>query len=117
MTSPPLSSGDTPIPRTFLEYLRSFGPGLVVVLTWLGAGDIVEMGTAGADFGYSLMWVLVLAVGMRWVMVSVIARYQLCNPRGEHLLDGLCRIHRAYAPLLLIAAVLMGHLYLSLIHI
>ena len=111
MTSPPLSSGDTPIPRTFLEYLRSFGPGLVVVLTWLGAGDIVEMGTAGADFGYSLMWVLVLAVGMRWVMVSVIARYQLCNPRGEHLLDGLCRIHRAYAPLLLIAAVLMGHLY------
>jgi len=111
VTSPPLSSGDTPIPRTFLEYLRSFGPGLVVVLTWLGAGDIVEMGTAGADFGYSLMWVLVLAVGMRWVMVSVIARYQLCNPRGEHLLDGLCRIHRAYAPLLLIAAVLMGHLY------
>ena len=111
MTAAPPPLGDTPIPRTFFEYLRSFGPGLVVVLTWLGAGDIVEMGTAGADFGYSLMWVLVLAVGMRWVMVSVIARYQLCNPRGEHLLDGLCRIHRAYAPLLLIAAVLMGHLY------
>ena len=100
-----------PLPRTFFEYLRSFGPGLVVVLTWLGAGDIVEMATAGADFGYSLMWVLVLAVGMRWVMVSVIARYQLCNPRGEHLLDGLFRLHRAYAPLLLLAAVLLGHLY------
>ena len=37
---------DAPIPRTFLEYLRSFGPGLIVVLTWLGAGDIVEMGVA-----------------------------------------------------------------------
>ncbi len=98
-------------PSTFLEYLRSFGPGLVVVLTWLGAGDIVEMATAGADFGYSLMWVLVLAVSMRWVMVSVIARYQLCNPRGEHLLDGLCRLHRAYAPLILLSTVLMGHLY------
>ena len=81
------------------------------MLTWLGAGDIVEMGTAGADFGYSLMWVLVLAISMRWVMVSVIARYQLCNPRGEHLVDGLCRLHRGYAPLLLVAAVLMGHLY------
>ena len=108
-------SGITPLadnqPSSFLGYLRSFGPGLVVVLTWLGAGDIVEMSTAGADFGYSLMWVLVLAVSMRWVMVSVIARYQLCNPRGEHLLDGLCRLHRAYAPLLLIAAVVMGHLY------
>jgi len=101
----------TPIPQTFFEYLRSFGPGLVVVLTWLGAGDIVEMATAGADFGYSLMWVLVLAVGMRWVMVSVIARYHLCNPRGEHLLDGLFRLHPAYAPLLLLATVLLGHLY------
>jgi Mn2+/Fe2+ NRAMP family transporter len=99
------------LPSTFGGYLRSFGPGLVVVLTWLGAGDIVEMATAGADYGYSLMWVLVLAVLMRWVMVSVIARYQLCNPRGEHLLDGLCRLHRAYAPLMLVAAVLMGHLY------
>jgi hypothetical protein len=28
-----------PVPRTFFEYLRSFGPGLVIVLTWLGAGD------------------------------------------------------------------------------
>ena len=99
------------IPSSFFGYLRSFGPGLVVVLTWLGAGDIVEMGTAGADFGYSLMWVLVLAISMRWVMVSVIARYQLCNPRGEHLVDGLCRLHGGYAPLLLLAAVLMGHLY------
>ena len=109
MTSPAQSTA--PLPRSFSEYLRSFGPGLVVVLTWLGAGDIVEMGTAGANFGYSLMWVLVAAILMRWVMVSVIARYQLCNPRGEHVLDGLCRINRLYAPLLLFAAILMGHLY------
>ncbi|MGC3970251.1 MAG: hypothetical protein QM775_23850 [Pirellulales bacterium] len=27
-----------PVPRTLLEYVRSFGPGIVVVLTWLGAG-------------------------------------------------------------------------------
>ena len=98
-------------PTSFGGYLRSFGPGLVVVLTWLGAGDIVEMATAGADHGYSLMWVLFVAVAMRWVMVSVIARYQLCNPRGEHLLDGLCRLNRAYAPLLLLAAIVFGHLY------
>jgi hypothetical protein len=31
-----------PIPRSFGQYLRSFGPGLVAVLTWLGAGDVVE---------------------------------------------------------------------------
>lgn len=100
-----------PVPRSFAEYLKSFGPGIVIVLTWLGAGDVVDMGVAGANYGYSLMWVLVLALVFRWVFVSLIARYQLCNPRGENLLDGLFRLHPAYAPALCVAALVMGHVY------
>ena len=76
-------------PRSFFEYLRSFGPGIVVVLTWLGAGDIVDMGVAGGNYGYSLMWILVLAIAMRFLFVSLIAKYQLCNHHGEGVLDGL----------------------------
>ena len=91
-------SEQAPIPRTFLQYLRSTGPGLVVVLTWLGAGDIVDMGVAGGNYGYALMWVLVLAVVMRFLFVSLIAKYQLCNQRGERVLDGLTRLHPWYAP-------------------
>ena len=102
-----------PVPRTFGEYLRSFGPGIVIVLTWLGAGDVVDMAVAGSSYGYSLMWLLVVAVFMRFVFVSLIARYQLCNPHGEGVLDGLTRIHPLYAPILLVAAVVMGHIYLS----
>ena len=106
-------SAAPPVPRTLVEYLRSFGPGIVVVLTWLGAGDVVDMGVAGSSYGYSLMWVLVAAVFMRFVFVSAIARYQLCNPRGEGVTDALCRLHPAYAPLLFAAAVVMGHVYQS----
>ena len=43
---------DPATPKTFVQYLRSFGPGIIVVLTWLGAGDIVEVGVAGGNFGY-----------------------------------------------------------------
>jgi Mn2+/Fe2+ NRAMP family transporter len=100
-----------PVPRTAGEYLRSFGPGIVIVLTWLGAGDIVDMGVAGANYGYSLMWVLVLAVFIRFVLVSLIARYHLCNERGESVIDGLCRVHPAAAPILAIAVVVMAHVY------
>ena len=100
-----------PVPRTFVEYLRSFGPGIVVVLTWLGAGDVVEMSVAGSTYGYSLMWVLVVAIFLRFVLVSLIARYQLCNPHGEGVLDGLARVHPFYAPILLVAAVVMAHVY------
>jgi len=100
-----------PVPHSFLEYLRSFGPGIIIVLTWLGAGDVVDMGIAGANYGYALMWVLVVAILMRFLFVSLIARYQLCNPHGEGVLDGLARLHRWYAPVLFVAAIVMGHVY------
>ena len=100
-----------PLPRTFLEYIKSFGPGIIVVLTWLGAGDIVEVGVAGGNYGYALMWVVVLAIGMRFLFVSLIAKYQLCNQHGEGILDGLARLHPAYPFFLFLAAIVMGHVY------
>jgi len=100
-----------PVPRTFLEYVRSFGPGIVIVLTWLGAGDVVDMATAGANYGYSLLWVFVAAVLIRFLFVSLISRYQLCNQHREGVLDGLVRLHPAYAPILFVAAIVMGHVY------
>jgi Mn2+/Fe2+ NRAMP family transporter len=102
-----------PVPHSFWEYLRSFGPGIIIVLTWLGAGDVVDMSIAGANYGYALMWVLVVAIVMRFLFVSLIARYQLCNQHGEGVLDGLARLHHWYAPILFVAAILMGHVYES----
>lgn len=99
------------VPRTFLEYLRSFGPGIIVVLTWLGAGDIVENAAAGANYGYILMWIVVVAVLMRLIFVSIIAKYQLCNERGEGVLDGLARLSPIFPPVLLVVAIVMGHFY------
>ena len=99
------------VPQTFFEYIRSFGPGIVVVLTWLGAGDIVEVGVAGGNHGYSLMWVVVLAIFMRFLFVSLIAKYQLCNERREGVLDGLARLHGIFPPILFFAAIVMGHIY------
>src|SRR5215470_13115856 len=113
MATTPASIPAPPVPRSASEYLRSFGPGIVVVLTWLGAGDVVDMGVAGANYGYSLMWVLVVALVMRFLFVSLIARYQLCNQYGEGVLDGLARLHPWFAPGLLVAAFAMGHVYMS----
>jgi Mn2+/Fe2+ NRAMP family transporter len=102
---------EPPVPHSFTEHLKSFGPSIVIVLTWLGAGDVVDMAVAGSSYGYSLLWVLVLAVFMRFVLASLIGRYQLCNPRGEGVLDGLVRLHSWYGPMLFIGAVVMGHVY------
>jgi Mn2+/Fe2+ NRAMP family transporter len=102
-----------PVPHSFKDFLGQFGPGIIVVLTWLGAGDVVDMGVAGSNYGYSLLWVLVIAVFMRFILVSAIGRYQLCNQHGESVLDGLVRLHRWYAPILFVGAIVMGHVYES----
>jgi Mn2+/Fe2+ NRAMP family transporter len=101
---------DVPIPKTFWEYLKSFGPGFVIVLTWLGSGDIVSAGVSGGNYGYALMWAMVFALLMRFFFVTTIAKYQLCNPHGEGLLDGLVRLHPLFAPFLLIVILVIGHI-------
>jgi Mn2+/Fe2+ NRAMP family transporter len=101
---------NVPIPKTFWEYLKSFGPGFVIVLTWLGSGDIVSAGVSGGNYGYALMWAMVFALLMRFFFVTTIAKYQLCNPHGEGLLDGLVRLHPLFAPFLLIVILVIGHI-------
>ncbi len=98
------------IPTSFWEYVRSFGPGFVIVLTWLGSGDIVSAGVSGANYGYALMWAMVVALLMRFFFVSTIAKYQMCNIHNEGLLDGLVRLHPFYAPFLLIVIAIIGHI-------
>ena len=112
-TQGPSSNGTVPpaeIPSSFWQYVRSFGPGFIAVLTWLGAGDIVSAGVAGGNYGYALAWAMVLALAVRYAFVSMIARFQLCNPRGEGVLDGLVRFHRFYGPFLFLAVLFWGHL-------
>ena len=102
-----------PPPRqpTFVGYLKSFGPGIVTVLTWLSAGDVVAAATAGGNYGYALMWAFSICILVRCLFVSLIAKYQLCNVHGETVIAGLSRIHRLVAPLLFVAAMALSHAF------
>jgi Mn2+/Fe2+ NRAMP family transporter len=102
--------GGPAVPTTFWQYLKSFGPGFVIVLTWLGSGDIVSAGISGGNYGYALMWAMVFALLMRFFFVTTIAKYQLCNPHNEGLLDGLVRLHPLFAPFILIVILVIGHI-------
>jgi Mn2+/Fe2+ NRAMP family transporter len=103
------TSVPAPIPTTFVAYLRSFGPGIITVLTWLSAGDIVGAAMSGGTYGYSLMWAFALCLLIRALFISAIARYQLCNIHGESVVDGLCRLHPWVAPLLFALTLLLAH--------
>ncbi len=98
----------TPV-HSLTDYIKSMGPGIVVVLTWLGAGDLVESAMAGGNYGYALIWSFVLALFVRYLFVSIISKYQLVNPRGESVIAGLCRVHPLYAPFIFISGLLIAH--------
>ena len=85
------------------------GPGIVVILTWLGAGDLVEAATAGGNYGYTLMWSFALALFVRYLFVSIISKYQLFNPRGETVIAGLYRVNSLYAPFIFVSGLLIAH--------
>ena len=87
------------------------GPGIIIVLTWLGAGDLVDAAVAGGNYGYSLMWAMALALTVRFVFVSILAKYQLCNHHGESVMTAFQRIHPALPLFFGIVAFLMGHFY------
>ncbi|NYT36035.1 Mn2+/Fe2+ transporter [Allopusillimonas soli] len=101
------------IPTTFWGYVKSFGPGIVLVLTWLGAGDLVDNAVAGAHYGYALMWGLALALLVRYFLVSIIANYQLMNVEGHSVFEGYRRVWRYYPWLLGVGGVALGHFYES----
>ena len=56
----------------------------------LGAGDIVSNATAGATFGYHLIWALGMTLIFRFVWVNTSAKYVLVT--GESLFTGYGRL-------------------------
>jgi Mn2+/Fe2+ NRAMP family transporter len=99
------------IPSNFWQYVLSFGPGIVMVLSWLGAGDLVDMSVSGAHYGYNLMWALVLALMLRYILVNVISKYALCNIHQETIFQGYKRLNK-YLPLFLgVASLFLAHFY------
>jgi Mn2+/Fe2+ NRAMP family transporter len=81
--------------------LASVGPGLVYGLTVLGAGDIVSNTTAGASYGYHLIWALGMSLIFRYVWVNTSAKYVLVS--GESLLTGYGRVG-IWVPLVVLVA-------------
>lgn len=76
-----------------LGLVTSIGPGLVLAMTFLGTGDLVSSSVSGANYGYALLWTLVLSLIARAFIISSIAKYTLMNRFGDtQILEGFHRI-------------------------
>jgi Mn2+/Fe2+ NRAMP family transporter len=105
---------DVQVPNSFLGYLKNMGPGIVVALSWLGTGDLINSSVSGANYGYVLMWALVIATLARFFVVSALTKYQLCNRANDQtILDGFARVWKGFPIFLGICSVGLGIVYHS----
>ena len=81
-------------PRDHVDSKRSrfgpswddLGPGLLLAATGIGVGDMVAATIAGAQYGLTLVWALVLGVVIKFAITEGLARWQLAT--GVTLIDG-----------------------------
>ncbi len=73
-----------------LDVVRWLGPGLVVAATAIGASHLVLAPTAGARFGYALLWVIPFSHLFKYPAFEFGPRYAVAE--GESLLDGYARV-------------------------
>lgn len=72
--------------------LRHLGPGLIFAGTCIGVSHLVQSTRAGADYGFSLLWAVLLANLFKFPFFEFAPRYAAAT--GENLLRGYTRVGR-----------------------
>lgn len=89
MTTATSTESSSPSSKPKRGILRSIGPTLIVASVVVGPGSILTSSRVGADFGYSMIWVLALACLLMLGMTALSARL------GVSLKGSLCDEIRA----------------------
>nr|MCV4206357.1 Nramp family divalent metal transporter [Roseomonas sp. SXEYE001] len=88
---------------------RMVGPGIVVAVTGVGAGDLVATLVAGNRFGYALMWAAVLGCVLKIAMSEAVGRWHLAT--GTTIFEGWRELGRWTFVYFLIYVVIWGYVY------
>ena len=69
-------------PSSWGQKLRLVGPGIVIAVTGVGAGDMISSLVAGADFGTILIWAIVVGALLKFALTraSVAGTWRPARP-------------------------------------
>jgi Mn2+/Fe2+ NRAMP family transporter len=70
--------------------LQTLGPGILFASTAIGVSHLVQSTRAGAEFGFGLVWAIVLANLFKYPFFEFGSRY--ANATGESLIDGYRKV-------------------------
>lgn len=73
-------------PKTFTGKAKLVGPGFVTAATGVGTGDLIAALVAGAAFGMTLGWAILLGSLFKFYFTEGMGRWQLAT--GQSILEG-----------------------------
>lgn len=74
------------VPKTWKEKAKLVGPGFVTAATGVGTGDLIAALVAGAAFGTTLGWAILLGSLFKFYFTEGMGRWQLAT--GKTILEG-----------------------------
>lgn len=87
MSTVPRTENSVPAPpKTFTGKAKLVGPGFVTAATGVGTGDLIAALVAGAAFGMTLGWAILLGSLFKFYFTEGMGRWQLAT--GQSILEG-----------------------------
>lgn len=72
------------------NFLKTLGPGILFASTAIGVSHLVQSTQAGANFGFTLIWAILLANLFKYPFFEFGSRY--ANATGENIIEGYRKI-------------------------
>ena len=92
--------------------MRRFGPGMLVAAAFIGPGTITTASIAGANFGFVLMWALLLSIIVTFVLQEMSSRLGIVSGLGlSEALRSSINNHflKAFLMILIVSALGIGN--------
>ena len=70
---------------------KSLGPGLIMAAAAIGVSHLVQSTRAGAEFGFALVWAVILANVFKYPFLEFGPRYALAT--GKNMIQGYASLH------------------------
>jgi Mn2+/Fe2+ NRAMP family transporter len=79
-----------PEPPRGLRRIQALGPGFLWMVSAAGSGELLFTPRVGALYGYALLWAMVAAVSLKWVINREIGRFAVGT--GTPILEGFATL-------------------------
>ncbi|HKJ47462.1 MAG TPA: Nramp family divalent metal transporter, partial [Christiangramia sp.] len=94
------------------NFIKNLGPGVLVSAAFIGPGTVTICSIAGVNFGYSLLWALLISVFACIVLQEMSARLGLISGKGlsDCIRDEMKNpVIRIFTLILIFSAIVIGN--------